>query len=740
MCELFAEYFSSVYSHASLDELPVPSFDTPFTISECAISLEDINKKLLHLDPTKGSGPDNITPRVLKFCHSELGSHLGPFLFSIFINDIKKVIKVPFLLFADDIKLLVEVASHHDCQSLQDALDYLFGWCLSNDMAVNPTKTKLITFSRKLNTVLADYSLDGNRVERCNTIKDLGVLIDYSFEFGAHINQICTRASRMLGLVFRSARHGLSNHACIILYKSLILQLLEYASLDETARGRLVTLLWSGFLFCLCWVAAALQGWIRVFLRVQQLPGPRSHPLYGNAKEYLSRHRFFQYAAKWRDEFPAFHKTFILFHPMIIVQLPDAVQAVLSRKHKHNEKGLIYHGLKPLLGEGLITSKGERWHSHRKLITPTFHFNILESFVDVFVARTQDFMMELNNSVKENEEKFIDISPYTRKLTLDFICETAMGTPADTNTYEHTEIVNAMHRLEEIGIYRMVRPWLLSDFIFRFTVKGKEEEKYKKILHQFTDQVIQMRRQALAKQQYSEDIINSDTRKRAIFMDLLIASSEGGKLLSDQDIREEVNTFMFAGQNTTQLAINYCLYLLGENPEIQDKAHEELLNIFGDSDRQPTMEDLKSMKYLENCIKDALRLFPSVPVIARKLTEDEVFGKYTLPKGSDVLVLPYVLHRDSSQFPNPECFNPDNFLPEAVKTRHPYSYIPFSAGPRNCIGQKFAVLAEKTVLSAILRKYQVQSLHSRQELIVVPNTVLVPKTGIKLKLTLRKVC
>ncbi|XP_054267140.1 uncharacterized protein LOC128989286 [Macrosteles quadrilineatus] len=98
-------------------------------------------------------------------------------------------------------------------------------------MAVNPTKTKLITFSRKLNTVLADYSLDGNRVERCNTIKDLGVLIDSSFEFGPHINQICTRASRMLGLVFRSARHGLSNHACIILYKSLILQLLEYASL-----------------------------------------------------------------------------------------------------------------------------------------------------------------------------------------------------------------------------------------------------------------------------------------------------------------------------------------------------------------------------------------------------------------------------------------------------------------------------------------------------------------------------
>ncbi|KAG8244664.1 hypothetical protein J6590_017609 [Homalodisca vitripennis] len=561
--------------------------------------------------------------------------------------------------------------------------------------------------------------------------------------------------------------------------------LASLATGGESAELRVWPLLWSVLVFCITWPTITLvRDWLRVFLRVQHLPGPQGHPIFGNVKEYLSRHRFFQYAAKWREHFPAFHKTLVLFHPLIIVQSPDAVQAILSRKHKHNEKGMIYQGLRSLLGEGLITSKGDRWHSHRKLITPTFHFNILESFVDVFVARTADFMKDLNIFLADNDlsEKFNDISPFTRKLTLDFICETAMGTPADSNRLHHKEIVNAMHRLEEIGIYRMVRPWLLSDFIFQFTAKGREERKYRHILHSFTDQVIRRRRQALQAQEefgYIEDC----PKKRAIFMDLLITSSRGGSLLSDQDIREEVNTFMFAGQNTTQLAINYCLYLLGENPQIQwsehdhfkdtlviamsnkeliplncdisvatgscslmlveialyvqAKAYAELYEIFGDSDRQPTMEDLKAMKYLENCIKEALRLFPSVPVIARKLTEDEVFGKYTLPRGADVLVLPYVLHRDASQFPDPERFNPDNFLPEAVKLRHPYAYIPFSAGPRNCIGQKFAILAEKTVLSAILRKYKISSLHSRQELIVVPNTVLVPKTGIKLRLTPR---
>ncbi|XP_046666515.1 uncharacterized protein LOC124358266 [Homalodisca vitripennis] len=97
-------------------------------------------------------------------------------------------------------------------------------------MTVNPSKTKLITFNRKLNPVVADYFLDGDRVERCNTIKDLGVLIYSSFEFGLHISKICARASRMLGLVFRSSKHGLNTHASTILYKSLVRQLLEYAS------------------------------------------------------------------------------------------------------------------------------------------------------------------------------------------------------------------------------------------------------------------------------------------------------------------------------------------------------------------------------------------------------------------------------------------------------------------------------------------------------------------------------
>nr|CAD7427360.1 unnamed protein product [Timema monikensis] len=217
-------------------------------------------------------------------------------------------------------------------------------------------------------------------------------------------------------------------------------------------------------------------------------------------------------------------------------------------------------------------------------------------------------------------------------------------------------------------------------------------------------------------------------KKRLAFLDLLIALSEKDGSLSDADIREEVDTFMFEGHDTVSTAITWALYLIGIHKDIQDKLVEELDDIFHGSDRPATWTDLNNMKYMEMTIKEALRIYPSVPVFARETTSIVQLEKYTIPKGVEILFFPYVIHRNPKVFPEPNKFNPDNFLPDRIQSRHPFSYVPFS--------QRFALLEEKAIISSILRRFKLESVQPK-ELKILLDLILKPLDPIKIKITER---
>lgn len=190
------------------------------------------------------------------------------------------------------------------------------------------------------------------------------------------------------------------------------------------------------------------------------------------------------------------------------------------------------------------------------------------------------------------------------------------------------------------------------------------------------------------------------------------------------------------GHDTTTAGISWTIFLLGLHPEIQDKVHAELDSIFHGSDRKVTFSDMSEMKYLERVIKEALRLYPSVPIIGRTLSEDVQLDDYFIPKGCMIKIDLFHLHRDPRYFDEPEKFNPDRFLPEFMN-RHPYAYIPFSAGPRNCIGQKFAAYEEKSVVSAILRNFRIRTVDKRDDVKMINELVLRPIGGINVTLERR---
>nr|CAD7608331.1 unnamed protein product [Timema genevievae] len=173
--------------------------------------------------------------------------------------------------------------------------------------------------------------------------------------------------------------------------------------------------------------------------------------------------------------------------------------------------------------------------------------------------------------------------------------------------------------------------------------------------------------------------------------------------------------------------------------DIQAKAVEELNSIFGDSDRNATYRDIQEMKYLEMVIKETQRLFPSVPIFMRNIKEDVAIDEYIIPKGANITLAPILMHRDPNFYPDPERFNPERFSPENSLGRHPYQYVSFSAGARNCIGQKFAMLEMKATVSKVLRSYRLlpgSTTNKMEEL--VGDLVLKNINGIKLKLLPRK--
>nr|CAD7457037.1 unnamed protein product [Timema tahoe] len=317
-----------------------------------------------------------------------------------------------------------------------------------------------------------------------------------------------------------------------------------------------------------------------------------------------------------------------------------------------------------------------------------------------------------------------------------------MGVKVDAQTCGSSKYVLGIRDITSLIMLRAFQPWLHNELMFSYSRIGRRQSEILTTVHDVIKSVIKKRKSELLNNNVTEkcdkeDDIDIGAKKRTAFLDMLILSSMEGHELTDLDICDEVNTFMFEGHDTMTSAICFALWCLAKNQDVQDMVLKEIESVVDCKDRALVHRDLQEMKYLEKVIKETLRLFPSVAVFGRKLNQDVQIDHYTLPKGSSVGIMAYSMHRDSKLYPEPEKFNPERFdLINLVQGRHPYQYIPFSAGPRNCIGQKFAMLAMKTILAKVVRCYKVLPSEG-SELKLKLDVVLKSCNGIVLKLEQR---
>ncbi|XP_044009934.1 cytochrome P450 4C1-like [Aphidius gifuensis] len=372
---------------------------------------------------------------------------------------------------------------------------------------------------------------------------------------------------------------------------------------------------------------------------------------------------------------------------------------IILRDPKHSTKSNFYKYFEPCFGLGLLNSSGEKWNHDRKLMTPAFHFGILKEYSKVMIKKTILFNEFLEKKIQTIGNEYFDVYDSIANFSLSIIYETALGMSIDTYGDKEKDYTDAIRSVFDCVTSRIRQPWLKYDLIYYQTAEGKKFQAAVKIVDEKCLRV------------------KEGSKKKALLDILFEANEREERPLTINEIRDHVKTFM-AG--------------------IQNKIHQELDSVFGDSNETVTTDDIAKLHYLDRVIKEVLRLYPGGVRIGRYITEDVQLDKYTIPKGCNVMIHINQIHVDPKLWNDPKKFDPDRFLVEKTAKHHPFAYIPFSAGPRNCVGQKFANLEAKIGLAEIMRKWRVKSRDTHESIKTYSSIILRPIEGIFLKFEKRQ--
>uniref|UniRef100_A0A8D0DY67 Cytochrome P450 n=1 Tax=Salvator merianae TaxID=96440 RepID=A0A8D0DY67_SALMN len=470
-----------------------------------------------------------------------------------------------------------------------------------------------------------------------------------------------------------------------------------FSILERTVTAHLLHLL-IGATFVLGLLKVAQLYWKRLELlkTFKNFPGPPSCSLYSQSRQ-IKREEEFSKVLEWSKQYPyAYSRWFTSFNASLIIHHPDYVKAVFGRRDPKNPSA--YGFLIPWIGKGLLLLNGRKWFQHRRLLTPGFHYEILKPYVALIADSTKIMLDKWEKLIEKDATKPVEVFEHVTLLTLESLMKCAFSYRKSTQMGYHCP-------------YESLKLQYLNSS------------------SSATDKIIEERKKSLQKKGNLEKI----QQKRYLdFLDILLcATDENGVQLSDEDIRAEVDTFMFEGHDTTASGISWILYAMAQNQECQQKCREEIKNTLGDRDTVQ-WDDLGKIPYTTMCIKESLRLYPPVFIVSRQLNTPITFcdGR-TLPAGTKVSINIYSVHRNPTFWPDPEVFDPMRFAPEKSSQRHSFAFIPFAAGARNCIGKQFAMNEMKVALAQTLLRFEIWPDAARVP-VPVPQLVLKSANGIHL--------
>jgi cytochrome P450 len=372
----------------------------------------------------------------------------------------------------------------------------------------------------------------------------------------------------------------------------------------------------------------------------------------------------------------------LLGRSLFVVNEPGAIKRVLIDNAANYQKTEITRRiLEPGLGKGLITAEGETWRAHRRTMSPAFDIRSIAAYTPVMTAAAEDLLAQWS-AIPAGAA--VDAATSMMEVTLNIISRTMFSNDSD-------DIVSIMER--SAGRYQQeMRPnimdmlgwpkWLAG--LPRRNVAARTLGEFDRVV----DRLIKERSRDPAS--YPKDLLARLVAAR---------DEQTGVGMSAQEVRDHVITIFLAGHETTAMALTWTWFLLSQHPHVEAKLHAEIDAVL--AGRVPSHDDLAKLVYARMVIDESMRIYPPVHTIARQAIGEDILVGQRIPKGSTIMIAPWLLHRHVKLWDNPSVFDPERFSPERSSARARFSYLPFGGGKRICIGAAFS-LAEGTILLATL--------------------------------------
>lgn len=401
------------------------------------------------------------------------------------------------------------------------------------------------------------------------------------------------------------------------------------------------------------------------------------------------------------------------------VSHPDYVKHVLQdNNHNYGKKNWLNDMIKPLAGEGLLTSEGEGWRRRRKLAQPAFHRERIAAFATGMTNATSAMLERWETVIRQQQtqqsQPSIDIVHEMQRLTLGIVSTALFSTDISGDS---DEMGDALNDIFAYFNHRSRTPLSLPARVP--TRRNRRFTHAVERLDTITYEVIEEHRQSETK---SDDLLS---------MLLEARDEETGEGLSNRQLRDEVGTFLAAGHETTAMTLSWTWYMLSKHPAVAHKLQAEVAEVLGD--RLPTAADISRLTYTRMVIQEVMRLYPAAWAMTRGIIEDDKIGGYSIKAGAIMILSPYVTHRHPDFWDNPEGFDPERFSPERIAERPRYAYFPFGGGPRQCIGNEFALMEAQLIVAMVAQRYRLDLIPGQK---VEPDPIftLRPKTTVRFTL------